>query len=368
MLRDERTRQLLLPGWTKGARDDKVSDALGRFRRRHLSRMKIFRAWVLPIVTMTAFFSFLLMALPYATGYGWSKVSLGMLIRGMWTIPGWDHAPLVPFICLFLVALRWKQLAREPAQGSNWGLAWIALGVFVYWLGIKAETEYFGFAALQILLAGLIVWFWGEKVFWRVSFAWLFLFFAWPLPFLDSGLGVPLRMEMSHASSALLNLFGTPTVQSGTAVLSAPDAAAGLELGTKFHIDIGDPCSGLYSLFALMMMSALAGYLAVSHPLGRLIVFLASMPVAIAGNVVRILLLVWATEHFGPAVLGTEDNPSFLHLACGYAVYLVGLLLMLGLIALLNSKTVKTRLDSWYGPRGFHPAQTESPPIAHPAD
>jgi exosortase len=228
--------------------------------------------------------------------------------------------------------------------------------------------QYFGFAAIQILLAGLIVWFWGGKVFQLVGFAWLFLLFTWPLPFLDSSLGVPLRMEMSHVSSAMLNLFGTPAVQSGTAVLSAPDAAAGLGLGSKFQIDIGDPCSGLYSLFALMMMSALAGYIAVPHPLGRLIVFLASMPVAIAGNVARIILLVWATERFGPSVLGTEDNPSFLHLACGYAVYLVGLLLMIGLIALLNSTSLKQWLASRRGLPASAPARAGVPPIAHPAD
>ena len=329
--------------------------------------MKIFQAWVLPIVAMTVFLGFLLMVLPYASGYGWVKVPLGPLIRGMWRIPGWEHAPLVPVICLILVAARWKQIAREPARGNNWGLALIGLGVFVYWLGIKTEMQYFGFAAIQILLAGLIIWFWGEKVFRLVSFAWLFLFFAWPLPFLDSGLGVPLRMEMSHVSSALLNFFGTPAVQSGTAVRSAADPAAGLGLGARFEIDIADPCSGLYSLFALMMMSALAGYIAVPHPLGRLIVFLASMPVAIAGNVVRILLLVWATDRFGPSVLGTEDNPSFLHLACGYAVYLVGLLLMLGLIALLNSAGLKKWLDSWQGARDPRSAPGGNAPIAHPA-
>jgi exosortase len=330
--------------------------------------MKIFQAWVVPIVTMTVFLGFLLSALPYATGYGWKKVSLGELTWGMWRIPGWEHAQLVPLICLALIAARWKRLAREPARGSNWGLAWIALGVFVYWLGVKAEMQYFGFAAVQILLAGLIIWFWGEKVFRLVSFPWLFLFFTWPLPFLDSGLGVPLRMEMSHVSSGLLNLLGTPAVQSGTAVLSASDPASGLPLGARFQIDIGDPCSGLYSLFALMMMSALAGYIAVAHPLGRLLVFLASMPVAIAGNVARIILLVWAAERFGPSVLGTEDNPSFLHLACGFVVYLVGLLLMIGLISVLNSEAVKSRLASWRSARETKAAHITGSPLVHPVD
>jgi exosortase len=330
--------------------------------------MKIFQAWVLPIVTITAFFSFLLEALPYSTSYGWSQIPLGQALRLMWRIPGWEHAALVPLICLGLVAARWKQLAREPVRPSNGGMAWIALGVFVYWLGMKAEVQYLGVAAVQILLAGVIIWFWGPGVFRLVSFAWLFFFFTWPLPFLDSALGVPLRMEMSHLTSMLLTGLGIPAVQSGTAVLSAPNAAAGLDLGTKFQIDIADPCSGLYSLFSLMMMSALAGYIAVPYPLGRLIVFLASVPVAIMGNVVRILLLVWATERFGPSILGTEDNPSFLHLACGYAVYVVGLLLMLGLITLLNSAALTKLLVSWHLGHGFPPSHAGNAPLAHPAD
>jgi hypothetical protein len=84
--------------------------------------------------------------------------------------------------------------------------------------------------------------------------------------------------------------------------------------------------------------------------------------------VVRILLLVWATERYGQAILGTEDNPSFLHLACGYAVYLVGLLLMLGLIALLNSAALK----KWLASRGITPGSGTAPggngPIVHPAE
>ncbi len=290
---------------------------------------------------MAVFFAILLDLVPYATGYGWDRIPLFPLLRAMWAMPDWEHACLVPFISLVIAALRVPAILQETPRGSNWGLGWIAVGMLFYWLGLRAEMQYFGFAAMQILLAGLILWFWGARVFRLLGFAWLFLFFAWPLPFLDSVVAFPLRLEMSRLSSLLLNVLGTPCLQSGTAVLSAPDVARGLKMGAKFQIDIADPCSGLHSLFALMMMAALAGYIAVRHPLARVVIFLAAGPLAIAGNVVRILLLVWATERYGPSFLGTEENPSWFHLACGYAVYLVALVLLVGFIGLLNSRALE---------------------------
>jgi exosortase/archaeosortase family protein len=70
----------------------------------------------------------------------------------------------------------------------------------------------------------------------------------------------------------------------------------------------------------------------------RWVIFFSSIPLAIAGTVIRILMLVWGTEHLGSATaLGTETDPSFYHLGCGYVVYLVALLLLLALISFINS-------------------------------
>ena len=150
---------------------------------------------------------------------------------------------------------------------------------------------------------------------------------------------LPLRLIMSHGSYVLLNLLGTPCFQNGTAILSAPDPHVGAALGQIFQIDIADPCSGLHSLFALMMISALASYLAVKNVLWRWAIFLSSVPLAIAGNMVRIIFLVWGTKYFGAAfALGTEEEPSAFHMACGYAVYLVALSLLLALISLINAE------------------------------
>ena len=60
----------------------------------------------------------------------------------------------------------------------------------------------------------------------------------------------------------------------------------------SFAIDVADPCSGLRSLFALMALTA--GYAYFTQPtwLRRGILFAASVPIAILGNVARILSIV----------------------------------------------------------------------------
>jgi exosortase len=322
----------------------------------------VVKVWFVPLAATAVFFYVLLFCIPYAPGYGWAMETLGGMISIVWTLPDWQHAALVPYVCLFLIYMQRKKILQAPIKGNSWGGVLIFLGVFIYCIGLKAETEYFGFVAVQILLAGVILWFWGTRMFAILSFAWLFFLFTWPMPFLDGMVALPLRLVMSHTSHNVLNFFGTANVQSGTAILSAPNLAAGLKTGALFQIDIADPCSGLHSLFALMMISALAAYISLKNVLFRWLLFFAAIPLAIAGNVIRIMLLVWGTEHFGSTfAIGTDEHPTWFHMGCGYAVYMVALGLLFALISLFSSRKMQSLADHYFpyfaGPPEAEPAR-----------
>jgi exosortase len=279
----------------------------------------------------------LLRGIPYTSGYGWIKIPLGSFVWDMWNQPDYQHGFLVPVICLFLLYLKRKEIASAPIAGHSWALGLIVLGFFTYWIGMRAAMQYYGFIAVQMLIAGLVLWFWGKAMFKAVCFPWIFLAFAWPVPFLDSLVAFRLRMITSHLAAIVLNFCLVPCVQNGTALLSAPEPLTGVGLGDKFQIDIADPCSGMHSLLALMMFSALAGYLFTAVRWKRWLIFLAALPLAIAGNLVRIVMLTLATLHFGSAfAIGTEADPSTFHMACGFAVYIVALLLLMGLMMFLR--------------------------------
>ena len=131
---------------------------------------------------------------------------------------------------------------------------------------------------------------------------------------------------MSSVSVGFLNMVGLACLQSGTAIVSAPDFAAGLAAGQRFAVDVADPCSGIRSLFALMMVSALYGYFAMDRTWKKWVVFLSSIPLAVAGNFARIIMLTLGTVTLGAeTAIGSLEKPTVFHMASGFLVFGVAL-------------------------------------------
>jgi exosortase len=159
------------------------------------------------------------------------------------------------------------------------------------------------------------------------------------MPFLDAMIAFPLRMDMSTMAAHLLPAVGIPTLQNGTALLSPADPVHNLATGARFQIDIADPCSGIRSLFALLMFSALFGYLFLPRLWQQWVIFLSAFPLAILGNLVRVVLLVLGSICFGSAfAIGTDNQASWFHELCGFLVYAVALGCEFGLASLMTRK------------------------------
>jgi EpsI family protein len=275
---------------------------------------------------------------PYFAGYFDHKSSILSWLWDEWHgyQGDWEHGMLVPFLVLFLVYLDRKRLQAIEMRPSGWGLAVMAFSFFCFWLGYSVDIEYFGYASLQLLMAGLILWFLGKEMMKALLFPWAFLTFMFPMPFLDNMIAFPLRLLMSHSSHILLNLLGVANSQVGTAIVSTANPATGLAQGARFAIDVADPCSGIHSFFALIMIGALFAHLTLDRPWQKWILFLAAIPLAIAGNIARIILLTFATLWWGNEIaIGSPEHPSWIHEGAGFAVFIVALLGMVGCSQLL---------------------------------
>jgi exosortase len=261
----------------------------------------------------------------------------------------WQFCLLVPALVGWLVWLRREELRKLPWQGTWLGLPPLGAGLFFYWLGYKADTGYPGFLAVQFVLAGAILLVAGRAAMRVLFFAWLFLFFTWPMQPLEDSLASPLRPRTAAMAASLLNMTGVPSVNEGSALQSAADTARGLQVGDRFSLDVDAKCSGINSLFALMMISALLGYLALKQPRSRLILFACAIPLAVAGNVVRLLLLVAGTLSFGSEFavgrrIGEHQEMSPYHMFAGFAVFGVALAGMFALCWLLEGREMKANL------------------------
>jgi EpsI family protein len=297
--------------------------------------------WWIPIATAALLFSVLLFLIPYNSGDTSITSPLGFALASVWwnsdkDAPDYTYCLLVPLMVGYVLYERRRQVARAPQKSNDWALLWVVLGLALFWIGARAGKQYLGCVGVQILLLGLINWFWGGAVFRLLIFGWAIIAFAWPLPFVDTAIAFPLRMIVSHAAHFVLNLVGISCLQSGTALLSAPTAS--LQLGDKFQIDVADPCSGLHSLLPLLMFSSFYCYFFLSKLWQQWLVFLSAFVFAIAGNVARIIMLVIGCLFWGSTfAIGPNDKPSTYHEACGFAVFVI----VLGLECLFGSILIR---------------------------
>ncbi len=184
-------------------------------------------------------------------------------------------------------------------------MAAIAAGLALHALGFVAQQTRVGIVGFLLCLWGVLRLGGGRRGGRAAVFPIGFLLFAIPLNLLDS-VGFALRMWVVEASAALARGAGIAVLRSGT-LLASPDGS--------YHYDVAAACSGIRSLTAMVALSLLIGYLNFSSWRRRAAVLLLCFPLVYAGNVARILAIVFAAHHGGPKWGGVA------HEVMGYGVF-----------------------------------------------
>jgi exosortase len=277
----------------------------------------------------------------------WTAASRNSILWGWFRVVNrddeWWFCLLVPLLVGWLIHRKRAELKKLAIRPDWLGLLPLAVAGVLYWMGYKVDTGYLGFVAAHTLLLGLVLLLAGREWMRHLFFPWLFLAFMWPLFPLEERLAFPLRMLTARLSGGFLNLVGLGVVREGTGLFSAADPGLGLEQGALFRLDVEEPCSGIRSLFSLLMVSALYGYLALRSPVRRLLLFLAAIPLAVTGNFVRMVLLAVASRWLGAEFavgrnVDGHQEMSFFHSMAGYAVYAVALAGMFGICSVLERR------------------------------
>jgi exosortase len=278
--------------------------------------------------------------IPYNFGFESKARSVFEMLQRFWTDPStadWHHGMIVPLISVGLILHRAKELEKVVIQPSAWGVLGVVAALALFWVGYKIDITIVGFLSLQMMIGGLILWLFGWEMMKAVAFPYAFLMFAYPFYFLDTIVAFPLRGLMCQMSQFFLNLVGVDTLRVGTALVSAPDYARGLAQGQRFALDVATPCSGIRSLFALMMVSALYAHLTLQKGWQKWVLFLLSPALAVLGNFARMVMLTLGTILLGSAVaIGTEEHPTTFHMAAGFFVFVVALGGMMGVSRILQ--------------------------------
>jgi exosortase len=254
--------------------------------------------------------------------FKWGSLLIGALVAGVywrvlaklvtdwWQIPDFSHGFLVPIFAAYLVWTKRETLIATRIAPTQSGIAVIAFGLFVLILGVYGAELFLSRISLVILLAGLVLCFGGWQLLRELRFVLLVLLLAIPIPsIIFNEITLPLQILASKLASALLPLFGVPVLREGN-VIELP----------AMKLEVAEACSGIRSLVSLFTLSIFYGYFLERSFTRRAVLALASIPIAIAANAVRILGTGLCVQYWDP-----DKAMGFFHEFSGWVMFLVSL-------------------------------------------
>lgn len=263
----------------------------------------------------------------------WSPVLLGLLVIYMpmywdlahstWTQDENAHGPLILIVALYLAWQNRQAFAPAlpvPAPLSGWPV--LAFGLILYALGRSQDIVMLETASQIPVLLGILLVTLGAGAARALWFPLFFLVFMIPLPgFLVDAATGPLKQHVSVVAENILYVLGYPIARNGVILTVGP-----------YQMLVADACSGLNSMFSLSALGLL--YIHMMRRPGWLhngILIAAILPIAFVANIVRVMVLVLVTYHFGD-----EAGQGIVHDSAGILLFVVALLLLFALSGLLG--------------------------------
>jgi exosortase len=267
-------------------------------------------------------------------GSWWQVLTLGLLTGWIylpilsrlalqwWNDPNFSHGFFVPAFSVFLVWQAKPRLAQIPARPSWWGLPIVILALLTLVVGVLGAELFLSRVSLILLIAGLIVFFLGWDFFRAVLFPWAFLFLMVPIPaIVFNQITFPLQLLASKFASTLLQLMGVPVLREGN-VINLP----------AMPLQVAEACSGIRSLMSLATLAIIYGAVMEPRKLVRVLLALASVPIAVVANSLRIVGTGLLVQYWDP-----DKAEGFFHAFSGWLIFVVSLLMLFFLHSVLNS-------------------------------
>src|SRR5260370_25790492 len=138
---------------------------------------------------------------------------------------------------------------RESLSGVAVRPSWYGLPIMIaalgpLLLGTFGAELFLSRVSFVLLLAGMIILFYGWPLFRALLFPWVFLFLMIPIPVIVfNQITLPLQFFASSVASAILETFGVPVLREGN-IIQLPAMA----------FELAEAWSGLRSLLSLVTL------------------------------------------------------------------------------------------------------------------
>jgi exosortase B len=245
------------------------------------------------------------------------------LATTIWARDEQGHGPIILAVTLWLFwRLRERLFALEGRPSPLLGGLVFVVAMLLYVVGRSQNVLLFEVGSQIPLLISMLLVFKGMPALRLCWFPLLFMFFMVPLPATwVAAVTTPLKSAVSAVASDLLYRAGYPVGRTGVVMTVGP-----------YQLLVADACAGLNSMFTLealgMLYMQLMNYTSAARNIFLAIVI---VPIAFCANVIRVIILVLVTYHFGD-----EAGQGFVHGFAGMVLFLAALTLILAVDGLVN--------------------------------
>lgn len=258
---------------------------------------------------------------------------LARLIHDWSVDDNYSHGFLIVPIALYLAWERRDRLRTLPSSPSWVGLLVVAASLAVLVAGVLGVELFLTRTSLIGVLAGAILFLYGWGHLRLLAFPLAFLILMIPIPaIIFNQIAFPLQLLASKAGVAVMTACAVPVLREGNVIILASTT-----------LEVAEACSGIRSLVSLLTLGIIYAYFTDPRNGVRVLLTLATVPIAILANALRV-----AGTGIAATVWGAAAAEGFFHSFSGWLVFVFAFAMLLAL----------HRIILWFAPIPSTPADT----------
>ena len=292
---------------------------------------------------------------PLAIAVALAFVYFTMLLKlggDWWNDENYSHGLLIPFIIGYILWLDRRRFTEAGTQPALWcGAIGVGLSLLLLWAGTAGAELFVQRVSLVIMLASVVIYFWGFRLLRLILVPLSLLILAIPIPqIIFNRIAFPLQLFASRCAVAAMSFFSIPVLRQGNVIELMPLGAS-----EPKRLAVVEACSGIRSLMTLVTLAVVYAYFTkpkdgpdnedtggdkerTTRPRSQhnlvsflksftfwrsLILVVAAVPIAILTNALRVSGTGVLAHYYG-----TRVADGFFHSFSGWVIYIAAAVLL----------------------------------------